>query len=83
MADAKKGKASEDQFDLLHNILTAAHIEKIKSGECTASDLKAAGEWLKANSITGVAAETTPLGALRLLVPKIDEDDIQRRIGGS
>lgn len=78
-----KGKAAEDRFDHLHNILTEAHIAAIDGGCPTAADLKAAADWLHKNGISGVASEQTPLGKLRLLVPEIDEDDIQRRIGGS
>lgn len=78
--ETPKQKAGITQFNLLHNILTEAHIQKIQSGECTASDLKAAGEWLKANNITGVAFEGSPLDKLRLVVPQIDPEEVNRRV---
>jgi len=78
-----KEKASLDQFHDLHSILTAAHLEKIRSGEYTASDLKAAADWLKYNNITGVAVEGSPLDRLRLVVPDIDPEEVNRRVNGA
>ena len=78
-----KGKALEARFNELHNLLTEAHIVAI-SGVPTAADLKAAADWLHKNNISGTGDNaSTPLGKLRLLVPEIDSDDIQRRIGGA
>jgi hypothetical protein len=76
-------KATEDRFNILHNLLTEAHIKSLESGEYTASDLKAAADWLHKNDISGVALEGSPLDNLRVLVPKIDPEDVQRRVNGT
>ena len=54
-------KATEDQFNELHNLVTTEFLSRIKSGEATTQDLKAACDWLKTNDINGVAHEGTPL----------------------
>lgn len=79
----KSKKAAEERFNLLHNLLTEAHIRALESGEYNASDLKAAADWLHKNDISGVAMEGTPLDNLRHLVPVISPEDIQRRVNGS
>lgn len=76
-------KASEDRFNLLHNILTEAHIKTLESGSASAVDLKAAADWLHKNDISGVAMEGSPLDNLRLLVPKVDPEEVQRRVNGT
>lgn len=76
-------KATEDRFNLLHNLLTEAHIQALQGGEYTAADLKAAADWLHKNDISGVAIEGSALDNLRLLVPKVDPDDVQRRVSGT
>ena len=37
-----KKKATEDQFNELHNLVTKEFLARIKSGEATTQDLKAA-----------------------------------------
>ena len=54
-----KKKATEDQFNELHNLVTKEFLARIKSGEATTQDLKAACDWLKANDISGVAYDGT------------------------
>lgn len=76
-----KGKAVEARFNHLHNLLTEAHIKAL-DGEPTAADLKAAADWLHKNGISGCGMSDTPLGRLRLLVPEMDAEDIQRRAHG-
>lgn len=76
-------KATEDRFNFLHNLLTEAHIKALESGEYTAADLKAAADWLHKNDISGVAVEGSPLDNLRLLVPKVNPEDVQRRVSGT
>ena len=44
-------KATEDQFNELHNLVTKEFLARIKSGEATTQDLKAACDWLKTNDI--------------------------------
>ena len=56
-----KKKATEDQFNELHNLVTKEFLSRIKSGEATTQDLKAACDWLKTNDISGVAMEGNPL----------------------
>lgn len=77
-------RASGEAFEELHALLTNEIIARIKSGEATTADLRAAIDWLKTNDITGVAAEGTPLAGLAGLIPDIINDmsfdDVQRHI---
>ena len=74
-------RASEDSFDLLHRLLTEELVSRIRSGEATTADLRAASDWLKANSVTGVAVENSPLAALAALDPAdLTFDDVQRHL---
>ena len=74
-------RASEDQFDLLHSLLTTELVNRIRSGEATTADLRAAADWLKSNDITGVAAANSPLAALAGLVPDdLTFEDVQRHL---
>ena len=57
-------RASEELFDELHSLLTNEIIARIKSGEATTADLRAAIDWLAKNDITGVAVEGSPLAGL-------------------
>lgn len=74
-------RASEDQFDLLHSLLTTELVNRIRSGEATTADLRAAADWLKSNDITGVAVANSPLAALAGLVPDdLTFEDVQRHL---
>lgn len=74
-------RASEDQFDLLHSLLTTELVNRIRSGEATTADLRAAADWLKSNDITGVAVTNSPLAALAGLVPEdLTFEDVQRHL---
>ena len=53
-------KATENQFNELHNLVTKEFLSRIKAGEASTQDLKAACDWLKANDISGVAYEGNP-----------------------
>ena len=75
-------KASEDKFNELHNLVTADFLKRVKSGEASTQDLKAACDWLKANDITGVAYNGSPLDKLVKVMPKVDPSLIQRRMYG-
>lgn len=77
-----KKKATEDQFNELHNLVTKEFLNRIKSGEATTSDLKAACDWLAKNDISGVAMEGNPLDKLSTLMPTIDPELVQRRLYG-
>ena len=75
-------KAAEDKFNELHNLVTEDFLKRIKSGEATTQDLKAACDWLKTNDITGVAYEGSPLDKLVSTIPKIDPTLVQRKVYG-
>ena len=75
-----KKKATEDQFNELHNLVTKEFLSRIKTGEATTQDLKAACDWLKANDISGVQLDGTPLGKLAKLVPTVDPEMVQQRL---
>ena len=78
-----KKKASEDMFNDLHNMVTQELMNRIKSGEATTADLKAACDWLAKNDITGVALEGSPLDQLASILPKIDPDLVRSRMNGT
>ena len=75
-----KARATEAQFNELHNLITKECLERIKAGEATTADLKAAADWLYKNDITGIALDGSPLGALADLMPKVDFDAVQRAV---
>ena len=75
-------KASEDQFNELHNLVTTEFLKRIKNGEATAQDLKAACDWLHKNDISGVAFEGNPLDKLSTILPKVDPELVQTRLYG-
>lgn len=73
-------RASEDAFDELHALLTKELITRIKTGEASTADLRAACDWLKANDITGVAVDGSPLASLAGLIPELTFEDVQEHI---
>ena len=75
-------KATEQQFHELHGLVTNEFLNRIKTKEATTQDLKAACDWLKANDISGVAYEGTPLDKLNRIMPKVDPDLVNRRLYG-
>ena len=75
-------KASQEQFNELHNLVTSEFLTRVKSGQATTQDLKAACDWLKTNDISGVAYDGSPLSKLANVMPKIDPDLVQRRMYG-
>lgn len=75
-----KAKASEDMFNELHNLVTKEFLARIKSGEATTQDLKAACDWLAKNDISGVAFDGNPLDKLATIMPKIDPDLVRQRM---
>ena len=76
-------KATEDKFNDLHNLVTDEFLKRVKSGEASTQDLKAACDWLKTNDITGVAYEGSPMDKLTRILPKVDPELVQRRLYGS
>ena len=80
MTTRAKKRATEDQFNELHGILTTEFLARIKSGEASTADLKAAADWLAKNDITGIAFDDSPLGKLADLMPKVDFDAVQKAV---
>ena len=76
-------KATETQFNELHNLVTKEFLKRVKSGEATTQDLKAACDWLKTNEITGIAYDGSPLDKLNKILPKVDPELVQRRLYGA
>ena len=70
-------KTPENAFNELHEMVTLELMERVKTGEATTADLRAAIEWLKVNGITGVATETSPLSSLAGVIPELDFSEIQ------
>jgi len=75
-------KATEDMFNELHNIVTKELLNRIKSGEASTADLKAACDWLAKNDISGVAYDGNPLDKLATVLPKVDPELVQKRLYG-
>ena len=75
-------KATETQFNELHSLVKTEFLKRVKSGEATTQDLKAACDWLKTNDVSGVAYEGNPLDELNKIMPKVDPELIQRRMYG-
>ena len=73
-------KATEEKFNELHNLVTLEFLKRVKSGEASAHDLKAACGWVKTNDVTGVAYEGTPLDKLASIMPKVDPELVKQRL---
>ncbi len=73
-------RTSESAFEELHLLVTTEITNRIKSGEATTADLRAAIDWLKTNDITGVAIEGSPLAGLAGIIPELTFEDVQGRI---
>ncbi len=75
-------KATEEQFNELHQLVTKEFLKRVKSGEATTQDLKAACDWLKSNDISGVAYDGNPLEKLAKVMPQIDPELVKERMYG-
>ena len=75
-----KKKATEDMFNELHNMVTQELLNRIKSGEASTADLKAACDWLAKNDISGVAYDGNPLDKLATIMPKVDPELVRQRM---
>jgi hypothetical protein len=64
-------------------MVTSELLSRIKSGEASTADLKAACDWLAKNDISGVAYEGNPLDKLASIMPKVDPELVQRRLYGT
>ena len=74
--------ATEQQFNELHNLVTSEFLKRVKSGEATTQDLKAACDWLKINDISGVAYDGNPLDKLNRIMPKVNPELVNKRLYG-
>ena len=75
-------KATEENFNELHNLVTKEFLKRVKSGEASAHELKAACDWLKTNDVTGVATDGSALDKLQKIMPKVNPDLVQTRLYG-
>ena len=75
-------KAGEQQFNELHNLVTNDFLKRVRTGQATTQDLKAACDWLKTNDISGIAYEGSPLDKLASVIPKVDPELVKRRMYG-
>ena len=75
-------KATEEQFNELHQLVTQEFLARVKSGEATTQDLKAACDWLKSNDISGVAYDGNPLQKLAKVLPEVDPELVTKRLYG-
>ena len=75
-------KATEEQFNELHSLVTEEFLKRVRSGQATTQDLKAACDWLKTNDISGVAYEGSPLSKLAAVMPTVDPELVERRMYG-
>ncbi len=74
------GRANEEAFDELHGLVTNELISRIRNGEATTQDLKAAADWLAKNNITGVPVVGSPLASLFASMPELELEDVQSAI---
>jgi precorrin isomerase len=72
-------RATEEQFNELHGLVTEELISRIKSGTASTQDLKAAADWLSKNNITGLAVVGSPLSALFESL-EVEMEDLERAI---
>jgi hypothetical protein len=73
-------RATEDQFNELHGLVTSELISRIKSGTATTQDIKAAADWLAKNNVTGLPVSGSPLAELFATLPEIELEDLERVI---
>ncbi len=76
-------KATEEKFNELHSLVTEDFLKRVRSGEATTQDLKAACDWLKTNDITGVAYAGSPLDKLNKILPTVDPELVRSRMYGT
>ena len=75
-------KATEDQFNELHTLVTSEFLKRVKGGEASTQDLKAACDWLKTNDISGVAYDGSALEKLAKVMPTVNPELVHRRLYG-
>lgn len=72
-------RATEDQFNELHGLVTNELIGRIKSGVATTQDIKTAADWLAKNNITGIPVAGSPLANLFESL-ELELEDVERAI---
>ena len=72
-------RATEENFNELHGLVTNELILRIKSGTATTQDLKASTDWLAKNNITGVPVLGSPLANLFSSL-ELELEDVERAI---
>jgi hypothetical protein len=81
MASKKDSKmGTEEMFQELHGLVTNELSSRIKTGEASTADLRAAIDWLAKNDITGIPIESSPLADLVGLIPELTFDDVQEEV---
>ena len=75
-------KATEDQFNELHSLVTEEFLSRVRSGTASTQDLKASCDWLKTNDISCIAYEGSALDKLASVIPKVDPELVKRRMYG-
>ena len=75
-------KATEEQFNELHSLVTTEFLKRVRSGEATTQDLKAACDWLKTNDISGIAYDGSPMEKLASIIPKVKPELVQSKVYG-
>ncbi len=73
-------RATEDQFNELHGLVTKELIDRIQSGTATTQDIRAACDWLAKNNVTGLPVSGSPLAELFATLPEIELEDVERVI---
>ena len=66
-------RASEDKLADLHGVFALHLMERLRTGECTASDLNVIRQFLKDNGIECMAAENETLKSLAAELPQFDD----------
>lgn len=72
-------RATEEQFNELHGLVTNELIARIKSGVATTQDIKTASDWLAKNNITGIPIAGSPLANLFESL-ELELEDVERAI---
>lgn len=63
----------EKIFSQLHEELANELLQRVRSGEATASELSVVRQFLNDNNVSGVPTEDNPLGQLADVLPSFDE----------
>jgi len=73
-------RATENQFNELHGLVTKELILRIQSGEATTQDIRAACDWLSKNNVTGLPVSGSPLAELFATLPELELEEVERVI---